>query len=172
MVTQQSNQHPNETQGLDVDAPNPNPNPALQGEAPEPGATSFGGAASGKMKCTNRSTGAFVGYLASSGNNVCLSQDAAGGETLSWCPYGSDLYLRRSASPSDRYLGLGWNGYACWGLWTPTGWVNAIVYNKADGTISLKGDEKRKLYGPYGNGWVCWSDGEDNQNILTCELEA
>jgi hypothetical protein len=67
------------------------------------------------------------------------------------------------------YLGVGTNAHACWGLWTPTGWVNAVVYN-ADHTIPWKAYPQCKLYGPVGNGWVKWSDGSDNQNILRCEL--
>jgi hypothetical protein len=153
-------QHPNEQMGIDADSPKPD----LQ-SAPDPTSA----ATWKKMACYNLVTGDFVGYLGTYNNNLDLLQDADDAANLVWYSSGSDLYLRKATTPNDRYLGLGWNGYACWGLWTPTGWVNPVVYN-SDHTISLKEDPKRKLYGPYGNDWVCWTGGEDNQNILRCEM--
>jgi hypothetical protein len=163
-MTTQQEQLPTELQGIDVDAPNPNPNPDLQGEAPKVTDTGWK-----KMKCFNLSTGDFVGYLANSNSWAFLTQDEGSAANLAWSPNGADMYLQNEASPSNRYLGLGTNSYACWGLWTPTGWVNAVLYNQ-DHTISLKAFPSNKLYGPYGNGWVCFSGGEDNQNILRFEL--
>ncbi len=150
--------HPNEVLGIDVDAPRP----ILQSDAPVARGNY------GKMKCYNLSTGDFVGWLASYNNNVYLTQDESAAASVKWLSYKEHTYLEKETSPNDRYLGLGWNGYATWGL--TGGWNDPIVYN-ADHTISLKTDPKRKLYGPYGNQWVAWSGGEDNQNILRCELE-
>jgi hypothetical protein len=165
-ATPNTEQLPSELVGFDADAPNPNPRPELQGAAPDQVVADTGWR---KMACYNLSTGELAGYLASSGNNAYLTQDVNGAENLQWYSNGADLYLRKDTDPNDRYLGVGWNSYACWGLWTPTGWVNPVIYN-TDHTISLKGDPNRKLYGPEGNGWVRWSAGNDqNQNILRCE---
>lgn len=160
MSKQHTEKHPNELLGVDLDAPRP----VLQTDA---AATSQG--TYGKMRCYNLTTGEFVGWLGTYGNNVDLVHDAESAAAVAWSPHGSDMYLRKETSPNDRFLGLGWNGYATWGL--TGGWNDPIIYN-SDHTISLKTDPKRKLYGPYGNDWVCWSGGEDNQNLLRCELES
>ncbi|HUY99088.1 MAG TPA: hypothetical protein VMU89_01965 [Thermomicrobiaceae bacterium] len=160
MSTRHTEDHPAEGLGVDVDAPRN----VAQSSATVASGTSFG-----RMKCYNRSTGAFVGWLGTYNYSVDLVHDADSGAGVAWTPWGSDMYLTMDWSPGYRYLGLGANSYACWGI--AGGWTDAIVYNP-DHTLSLKSDPKRKLYGPYGNDWVCWSNGEDNQNILRCELES
>jgi hypothetical protein len=163
MATNHTEQHPNEALGIDVDAPKP-------GLAEGAVATAEAGSDDGyvPMKCYNLSTGDFVGWLGTYGNNVDLVHSVEEAARLKFSSYGSDLYLRKETDPADRYLGLGWNGYATWGV--TGGWNDPIVYN-GDHSISLKTDSKRKLYGPYGNDWVCWSGGEDNQNILRIEKD-
>lgn len=159
MNTQQTEiKHPNVLLGLEVDSP-------MQRAA---------GAATSpyhKMKCYNLMTKEFNGWLGVGNNQyVDLVHDAKDAANLAWYSHNSDSYLKKDTTPSDRYLGVGANDYACYGLWIPTGWVNAVIYN-GDHTISLKEDPKRKLY-KYGNDWVCWSKGEDNQNILRFEFDS
>jgi len=158
-MTKHTEKHPNELLGINVDAAKPG---LLKGDAPA-GETAYR-----KMKCFNLMTGDFVGYLGTYNNNVDLVHVANDAAMLAWSSSGSDMYLRKETTPNDRFLGLGWNSYACWGL--TGGWNDAVVYNKEDHTISLKSDPKRRLY-RYGNDWVCWSTGENNQNILRFEFE-
>ena len=129
-----------------------------------------------KMACYNLATNQLVGYVGAGGSlnaSVAIVANKADGTNVKWAYVGSDTYLEKETTPNDRYLGLGDQSYACWGLWTPTGWVNPIVYNP-DGTISLKADSGRKLYGPYrslGSDWAVWSErGDNNQNILRFEM--
>jgi hypothetical protein len=128
------------------------------------------------MACYNLATNQLVGYLGAGGSlnaDVSIVADKADGAAVKWAYVGSDTYLEKDTTPDDRYMGLGVRSYACWGLWTPTGWVNPIVYNP-DHTISLKADLSRKLYGPYrylGSDWAVWSEpGDNNQNILRFEM--
>ena len=152
MATLHAEKHPTELLGLSIDTPKPG--------LPREAAAVVEGTYQ-KMKCYNQVTGQLVGFLGSSGNNADIVQDEKEAASLAWSSYNSDLYLRKDTSPNDRFLGLGWHGYACWGL--AGGWNDAVIYN-SDQTISLKSDPKRKLY-IYG-AWVCWSEGESNQNIL------
>jgi hypothetical protein len=157
-TTRHTEKHPNELLGIDVDSARP----GLRSNDVVTGETVYR-----RMKCYNLMTGDFVGYLGTYNNNVDLVGKPEEAAKLAWSSYGSDMYLRKDTSPNDRYLGLGWNSYACWGL--TGGWNDAVIFNK-DKTISLKSDPKRKLY-KYGNNWVCWSADEDNQNILRFEFE-
>jgi hypothetical protein len=77
------------------------------------------------MKCTNLATGEFIGWLGTYNNSVDLVHDSASAASLAWLSYGSDLYLAKETSPADRFLGLGANSSACWGL--TGGWNNPIV---------------------------------------------
>jgi hypothetical protein len=121
-----------------------------------------------KMKCTNKMTDEEIGWLGSYGNNLDIVHSVEQGANLVWSSHGKDVYLRKETSPADRYLGLGWNSYACWGL--TGGWNDAVIYDIDNHTIALKSDPKRKLC-LYGNDWVCWSDDDNNQNILTFVFE-
>lgn len=150
--------HPNEELGLDVDSPRP----FLSSDALGASETNFR-----PMRCYNLITGQAEGWLGTYGNNVDLVHDIKDAAMVDWYSYQSDLYLRKDTNPAYRYLGVGYNSYATWGV--TGGWNDAVVYN-SDHTISLKSDPKRKLY-KYGNDWVCWSKGEDNQNILRFEFE-
>ena len=129
-----------------------------------------------KMACYNLATNQLVGYVGAGGSlnaSVSIVANKADGANVKWAPAGSDMYLEKDTDPNDRYLGVGTSSAACWGLWTPTGWINPIVYNP-DRTISLKEDPRRKLYGPYrllGSDWAYWSEpGDNNQNILRFEM--
>jgi hypothetical protein len=127
------------------------------------------------MACHNLATNQLVGYLGAGGNlnaSTSIVANKEDGANVKWAYVGSDMYLEKDTTPNDRYLGLGSQSYACWGLWTRDGWVDPLVYNQ-DHTISLKGQTHRKLYGPYrwlGSDWAVWSEGEDNQNILRFEM--
>lgn len=125
-----------------------------------------------KMKCFNLMTGEMVGYLGTHDNFLTIVP-AAEAVAVQWDTEGSDLYLDKDTSPTDRYLGLADQSYAGWGL-KGGGYRNPILFNR-DGTISLKAAPGRKLYGPYAKitaNYVCWTeDGEDNQNILRFEME-
>lgn len=125
-----------------------------------------------KMKCFNLMTGDFKGYLGTHDNYLTVT-NAEGAAPLVWASEGEDLYLEKETTPDDRYLGLGDNSYANWGL--KGGWRNPVKLNP-DGTISLKDKPGRKLYGPYAKitaDYVVWTeDGdENNQNILRFEFE-
>lgn len=161
-------QHPNDLHGVVVDTP-PRESSA---HTLKSGAQLTSSSGYHRMRCTNLSTGEFLGWLATSGNNVYLETDPKSSNLAAcqWRSWGADLYLAKDTSPSDRLLGLGWNSYACWGAQESGGWHNPIIYN-ADHTISLKEAPNRKLYGPYGNQWVCWTGEESNQNIIKCDME-
>lgn len=151
--------HPNDQLGLDMNGPR-TADPSFKA----PPIDQYG-----VMKCINLATGQFLGYLGTAYNQyVDIVEDVKQAARLKWYGHNSDLYLDRQTDPNDRYLGVGYHSYACYGLWVPNGWVDAVLYN-ADKTISLKSDPKRKLY-KYGDNYVCWSDGESNQNILSFEL--
>lgn len=123
-----------------------------------------------KMKCTIIGTNDNVGYLGTETNQyMCIVKNIEDASNFKWLYSGQETYLQKETTPNDRYLGVGYQNQACYGLWTPTGWVNAISYNPIDHTICLKSDAKRKLY--MDNNKVCWSNGEDNQNILAFEME-
>ncbi len=151
--------HPNDTLGIDLNGSR-SENPSFQAPALDQ---------YGVMKCSNLMTGQFLGYLGTAYNQyVDIVADKSQAAQLKWRYSGAELYLEKATEPNDRYLGVGANSYACYGLWTPTGWVDAVLYNN-DKTISLKSDPKRKLY-IYGDNYVCWSDGESNQSILVFEM--
>lgn len=124
-----------------------------------------------KMKCTNLMTGEFVGYLGTHDNYLTVT-DRAGAVDVVWASEDSDLYLEKETTPDDRYLGLADQGYAGWGL--KGGWRNSVLFN-SDGSISLKEDTRRKLYGPIAkltSNYVAFTEaGESNQNILKFEME-
>jgi hypothetical protein len=97
-----------------------------------------------KMKCFNLMTGDFKGYLGTHDNYLTVT-DAAGAALLVWASEGEDLYLEKETTPDDRYLGLSERDYAGWGL--KGGWRNPVLRN-SDGSISLKENPGRKLFGP------------------------
>jgi hypothetical protein len=157
-MTHHTEKHPNEILGLDVDATRP----SLSAQnAPRANANYR------RMKCFDRMTKEFQGWLGSYGNNLDLVHSTDDAAYVAWSDQGSDKFLRKDAVPGDRYLGLGWNSYACWGL--TGGWNDAVIYND-DKSVSLKIDPKRKLC-KYGNDWIRWSEDNNNANILTLELE-
>ncbi|MDC0667925.1 hypothetical protein [Nannocystis radixulma] len=125
-----------------------------------------------KMKCFNLMTGEFVGYLGTHDNYVTVT-DANGAANLVWASSGADLYLEKDTTPNDRYLGLADQDYAGWGL--KGGWRNPVLFN-SDGSISLKDDPRRKLYGPVSKitaNYVAFTEaGDNNQNILRFEMES
>jgi hypothetical protein len=140
---------------------------------PHPGGGVGGAQDYGVMKCTNIVTNEFRGYLGTATNQYAdIVSDISAAAKFKWYSYYSELYLERQTEPNDRYLGVGVTlsgiTYADYGLWTPTGWVNAVLYN-SDKSISLKADPRRKLY-EYDD-YVCWTNGESNQNILAFELD-
>jgi hypothetical protein len=84
------------------------------------------------LACYNLRTSELVGYLGAGGSlnaSTSIVANKADGANVKWAYVGSDTYLAKDTTPNNRYLGLGSQSYACWGLWTPTGWVNPIVYN-------------------------------------------
>lgn len=129
-----------------------------------------------RVQCYNRDTKEFLGWLGTYDANVwIISKDnyEKWKDYIAYCKFsyasGDDTYLEKSTVPYDRWLGLGDSSYAVWGL--TGGRNNPIIYN-ADHTISLKEKPERKLYGPYGHGsYVCWSDNDNNQNIITLVME-
>ncbi|HLL41989.1 MAG TPA: hypothetical protein VK369_02570 [Segetibacter sp.] len=141
---------------------------------PYPGGGVGGAQDYGVMKCTNIVTNEFLGYLGTATNEYAdIVSDISAASKFKWRSDGSDLYLQKQTAPTyDRYLGIGVTlsgiTYADYGLWTITGWTKAVLYN-SDKSISLKEDPRRKLY-EY-NGYVCWTNGESNQNILAFELD-
>jgi hypothetical protein len=107
-------------------------------------------------------------------NYVSLVTDAAEAAPVKWEPHGNDEYLAKGTTPNDRYLAVSTRDYAGWDLWANIH-LKAVVLNE-DGTISIKGEPNRKLYGPYrsmGVDYACWTTEEDkdNSNILVCKLE-
>ncbi|CAA9484457.1 MAG: hypothetical protein AVDCRST_MAG96-1183 [uncultured Segetibacter sp.] len=140
---------------------------------PYPGGGVGGAQDYGVMKCTNIVTNEFRGYLGTYGFEYAdIVSDISAAEKFRWYIYESDLYLERYTYPNNRYLGLYRSegvDYADYGLWTITGWVNAVLYN-SDKSISLKADPRRKLY-KYDDNYLAWTTGESNQNILALELD-
>ena len=123
-----------------------------------------------KMRCTNKMTGEFIGYLGTHNNAVAIGPKLDDASDIKWEPNGNDEYLAKETTPNDRYLGGSSGDYAGWGLWIGE---SAPVVRNSDGTISLKTKTSAKLFGPVrylGVDYVKWSDTDDNQNILVCEL--
>lgn len=122
------------------------------------------------MQCTNIATHTIIGYLGVATNEYAIIVDSIEkAQKFKWVSDGSSLYLAKQTTPNDRYLGVGASDCACYGLWIPTGWVDALVYDKnGDKIIYLESDQQRKLY--YDGTYVKWSKGEKNQNILSMEL--
>jgi hypothetical protein len=167
--TPRTDKHPSEL-GVDVDAPTPTPTPEQPGSAPPAAAAGWQ-----RVACYNLATGAFVGYLTSSGNFTCLAPDAAGAVNLAWCPSGGELYLQADQTPFSRYLGTSFTGerWACWKRWSAGAGVVAVVYNP-DHTLSQEEDPTLKLAGAApaqgGLAWVYWSDAPDDPNCLRLEV--
>jgi hypothetical protein len=172
-------QHPNELSGIVVDTP-PRQTPALE-RLESPGLLKTA-SAHRLVRCTNLRTGAFLGWLATYANNVYLETDP-NSSSRARCEFASYSYhigravegphpylcIETSPGSSDRMLGLGSNSYACWGIISAGGWKDPIIYND-DHTISIQAAPNRKLYGPYGNQWVRWSEG-NHEDIMKCDLE-
>jgi hypothetical protein len=136
-----TNVHPNDAAGLSVDPPQPR------------------GAGPFRLKMSVKSTGQDKGWLGVSQNNwVDLVADKPQAAVCQWFT-GNDgqNYLQINNATVYRYIGIGANDYACWGLNTPTGQWHAVVAR--DGVIYLANDgtSPRALY-PYGNDWVCWGN--------------
>jgi hypothetical protein len=157
MGTSHPEQHQNELPGRGTDTSKP----GVPSDAPTPEQSRYR-----KMKCYYAVNGRLLGWLGTYNDNVDVVTNEKLAAEVAWSWYESDMYLRKTTSPNDRFLGLGWHGYACWSL--AGGWNDAIIYN-ADHTISLKSDPSRKL-SLCGNNWICWSEGESNQNILRFEF--
>lgn len=125
-----------------------------------------------KLACKNLKTDSLVGYLATVRNYAILTLNKDEGSWVQWRYEDKVTFLGKETSPNDRFLGLAERSYAGWGL-QGTDWVSALDYDQKTHTIALHGT-KRMLYGPYetlGSGYVCWSDeGDDNSNILKCEM--
>lgn len=122
------------------------------------------------VPCYNRKTNKFVGYLGTNSADLSLVQNT-GDTSTAWCKWvyqDGNLYLAKETTPQDRWLGLGSNSYAGWGLT----WYDPIVVN-ADKTISLKSAPERRLYGPFNKGgvdYLRWSEDDTNDDILRIEL--
>src|SRR5262249_31935954 len=100
-----------------------------------------------RVKCFNRKTGAFVGYLGwNSEAYVTVTSTDTDGDTSSckWEHRGGDLYLARATRPNDRWIAESTYEYAEWNL---TNYKPVVV--NSDGTLSLERDLNRRLYGPY-----------------------
>jgi hypothetical protein len=124
------------------------------------------------VRCFNRASGAFVGYLGTDSATVSIVANASDA-AAAWCKWtylDGDLYMAKNTSPGDRWLGEGNSNYADWGL--GSGWYAPVVHN-ADKTVSLKASSGRRLYGPYKDGsvdYVRWSVDDANADILRVEL--
>ncbi len=124
----------------------------------------------------NLKTGAKVGYLGvGTSQNVSIVADKSQAARVEWRRdvEPGQLYLGKDTTPDDRFLGLGNNGYADWGLWQAGGgsqkrYIDYLNYDKGTGIIALGDNPSRKLYA-YGD-WACWSEG-DNDQILSCRME-
>jgi hypothetical protein len=79
-----------------------------------------------------------------------------------WINSGGSIYLQVNNATVHRYIGVTINNSACWGLWTPTGRVNAVVVK--DGSIYLSGKDEA-LYPQ--KDWVYWGA---KDSILKCEF--
>jgi len=123
-------------------------------------------------QCTFKKNGVAAGYLASSTNAyVWLTQDVKKATRVKWLIDSSGRWwLEKATTPNDRFLGIGDNDYADWGLWqaAPNGYIEPVVYN-ADHTIALARYPSKLLYGPYGDQWVCWGSATE-ENLLVVEL--
>jgi hypothetical protein len=122
-------------------------------------------------KCTFKN-GTFAGYLASSTNAyVWLTNDPSKAANVKWkIDSSGQWWLEKDTQPNDRFLGVGDNGYADWGLWQarPNGYIEPVIYNP-DRTIALAKDASQVLYGPYGDRWVCFGS-TPGGNELVVEL--
>ncbi len=120
------------------------------------------------VPCYRLSDGTFVGWLGVGSNNyTVLVTDEKDAHGCVWYADGQDLYLRKDTSGGDRYLGVGYDSYADWGLWGGN-FKSPVLYN-TDQTISLKDAPTRKLY-LYEDNQLRWSNGEDNLDLLRVDL--
>lgn len=116
--------------------------------------------------CRDMATGQPLGWLGSSaGANVKMVRASTDAHGVAWSFEGGDLYLRKKASPADRYLGLSSGGGAGWGL--KGGWRRPVLYN-ADLSISLKSDPRRRLCRD--GDWVRWSGGRSDDGLLQVDV--
>ena len=162
MTSRQGRELPTELVGITVDAPNAALAAARAEQlAAAPPATA---AATGpfRVKCYVKSTKADLGYLGvSAANGVDLvGHDEAA--ICQWYMKDTHNYLQVNNATVFRYLGVGYHSYACWGLMTPTGWVNAVT--PRNDSIYLSGDDNT-LYA-YGNGWVCWGNADTDIGVV------
>ena len=115
------------------------------------------------VKCTVKNTNQFAGYLGVSLENyVDLVPETKDAAKCEWINSGGSNYLQVNNATVHRYLGVTINNSACWGLWTPTGRVNAVVLK--DGSIYLSGKDEA-LYPQ--KDWVYWGA---KDSILKCEF--
>ena len=137
----------------------------------------LGGSKYRRVKCFNKGTGTFVGYLSSRDSQstaLGIGKDYPPSECY-WMEKGGWQYLARKTEPYDRCLGVSDSWYACWSLQQAgrsSGYYTNVIYNK-DGTISPGDYSDRYLAGPYKKGgidWAWWAK-KDDAGILRCELE-
>jgi FAD/FMN-containing dehydrogenase len=137
----------------------------------------LGGSSYRRMKCFNKATGAFVGYLSnrnSQSTALGIGDDYPPSECC-WVEQNGWQYLAQSTSPNDRYLGVSDSWYACWSLWQAgksSGYYTNVIYHP-DGTIEAGNYPGRFLAGPYskiGTDWAWWAPATES-TILRCELE-
>ncbi|PXA96038.1 hypothetical protein DMC18_02640 [Caulobacter sp. D5] len=119
------------------------------------------------VKCYDRLSGAFAGYLSTHGNNVTVVSDEKDATPFNWYHYGSDLYLTKNSSPA-RYLGEAGGKRADWGLWAGD-YCAPVIYN-ADSSVSLASAPGRRLRLPSGDDRVFWSDDDTATDILQIDL--
>ncbi len=118
------------------------------------------------VKCFNRQSGDFAGYLGTHDNCLTLVQSTAEAAWCKWTYKNGDLHLAKDTAPGDRWLGRATGGYAGWGL----DWYAPVTYN-GDKTVSLKGEPAHMLYGPTGDEtYISWSDTANNAGALTLQL--
>ena len=108
-----------------------------------------------KIKCKVGSTGQQLGFLGiSEANSVDLvGVNGPYVAICEWYLYDGVNYLRVNNATVYRYLGVGSESSACWGIWT--GWKNPV--EPRNGGIYLTGTG-RTLY-PYGQDWAYWGNG-------------
>ena len=132
---------------------------------PEPVTLKKGKATGGPfyVKASMLMTGEFVGYLAcTSGYYLYIEHDENNSAVCvcNWSYAQNQLWLQViNQGQSNRYIGVGSKQAADLGLWTSTGWVDAVVLNP-DKTIGLASAPSTVLGLPYGAGYdVYWGSG-------------
>ena len=132
----------------------------------------------GYMKLWDKKTGENRGYIAADAvQNVMVVPDKSlPNDNL--CPVSwyqdsdGQLWLdSKNAAFQRRQLGLGSANVADWGIPSPGGWRNPLIYH-ADKTIELKDHPNRFLSLPNGiGGSVYWSGDANDPTILCGQIE-